>query len=34
MYKKHLISDEAYKKGQDEYQNELGKYRSRVGGQD
>ncbi len=34
MYKKHLISDEAYKKGQDEYQNELGKYRSRVGSQD
>ena len=34
MYKKHLISDEAYKKGQDEYQNELGKYRSRVGAQD
>ncbi len=34
MHKKHLISDEAYKKGQDEYQNELGKYRSRVGGQD
>jgi hypothetical protein len=34
MYKKHLISDEAYKKGQDEYQNELGKYRSRVGGQE
>ena len=34
MYKKHLISDEAYKKGQDEYQNELGKYRSRVAGQD
>jgi hypothetical protein len=34
MYKKHLISEEAYKKGQDEYQNELGKYRSRVGGQD
>jgi hypothetical protein len=34
MHKKHLISDEAYQKGQDEYQNELGKYRSRVGGQD
>jgi hypothetical protein len=34
MYKKHLISDEAYKKGQDEYQNELGKYRNRVSGQD
>jgi hypothetical protein len=34
MYKKHLISDEAYKKGQDEYQNELGKYRSRVSSQD
>ena len=34
MYKKHLISDEAYKKGQDAYQNELGKYRSQVGGQD
>jgi len=34
MYKKHLISDEAYKKGQDEYQNELGKYRSRVSTQD
>jgi cytoskeletal protein RodZ len=34
MHKKHLISDEAYKKGQDEYQNELGKYRSRVSGQD
>jgi cytoskeletal protein RodZ len=34
MYKKHLISDEAYKKGQDEYKNELGKYRSQVGGQD
>jgi hypothetical protein len=34
MYKNHLISDEAYKKGQDEYQNQLGKYRNRVGGQD
>jgi hypothetical protein len=34
MYKKHLISEEAYKKGQDEYQNELGKYRSRVSSQD
>ncbi len=34
MYKNHLISDEAYKKGQDEYQNELGKYRNRVSGQD
>ena len=34
MYKKHLISEEAYKKGQDEYQNELGKYRSRVNSQD
>jgi len=34
MYKRHLISEEAYKKGQDEYQNELGKYRSRVNSQD
>jgi hypothetical protein len=34
LHKKHLISDEAYQKGQDEYKNELGKYRSRVGGQD
>jgi hypothetical protein len=34
MYKKHLISDEAYKKGQDEYQDEMGKYRSRVSSQE
>ena len=34
MHKKHLISDEAYKKGQDEYQNALGKYRSTVSGQE
>jgi cytoskeletal protein RodZ len=34
MHKNHLISEEAYKKGQDEYQNELGKYRNRVSGQD
>lgn len=34
MYKKHLISEEAYKKGQDEYQTELGKYRSQMSGQD
>jgi hypothetical protein len=34
MYKKHLISDEAYKKGQDEYRDQMGKYRSLVSGQD
>jgi type IV secretory pathway VirB10-like protein len=31
MYQKHLISPEAYKKGQDEYKNEIGKYRSALG---
>ncbi|HEX6564257.1 MAG TPA: hypothetical protein VF020_08235 [Chthoniobacterales bacterium] len=32
QHKKHEISDEAYKKGQQEYQAELAKYRSVVGG--
>jgi hypothetical protein len=32
MYQKHLISDEAYKKGQDEYKNEMAKYRNTLNG--
>jgi hypothetical protein len=32
MYQKHVISSEAYKKGQDEYKNEIAKYRNAVGG--
>jgi type IV secretory pathway VirB10-like protein len=32
MYQKHLISDEAYKKGQDEYKSEMAKYRSTFNG--
>jgi hypothetical protein len=31
MYQKHLISSEAYKKGQDEYKNEIAKYRNALG---
>ncbi|MBV9274203.1 MAG: hypothetical protein JO333_09940 [Verrucomicrobia bacterium] len=32
MYKKHLISEEEYKKGQSEYQEAIAKYRNTVGG--
>ena len=32
MYRKHEISSEAYKKGQDEYKNEIAKYRNAVSG--
>jgi hypothetical protein len=32
MYKKHLISEEEYKKGQSEYQEAISKYRNAVGG--
>jgi hypothetical protein len=32
MYQKHVISSEAYKKGQDEYKSEMAKYRSAVNG--
>jgi hypothetical protein len=32
MYKKHLISEEEYKKGQNEYQEAIAKYRNTVGG--
>jgi hypothetical protein len=32
MYQKHEISSEAYKKGQDEYQSEMAKYRSALNG--
>jgi type IV secretory pathway VirB10-like protein len=34
MYQKHVISSEAYKKGQDEYQSEMAKYRSALTGDD
>jgi hypothetical protein len=30
MYQKHLISSEAYKKGEQEYKSEIEKYRSEV----
>jgi hypothetical protein len=29
-YQKHLISSEAYKKGEREYKSEIGKYRSEI----
>jgi hypothetical protein len=32
MYQKHEISSEAYKKGQDEYQSEMAKYRNALNG--
>jgi hypothetical protein len=32
MYRKHQISDEAYRKGQDEYKSEMAKYRSTFNG--
>jgi hypothetical protein len=32
MYKKHLISEEEYKKGQNEYQEAIVNYRNKVGG--
>jgi hypothetical protein len=32
QYRNHEISDEAYKKGQKEYQAEMAKYRNVVGG--
>jgi hypothetical protein len=32
MYRKHEISEEAYKKGQDEYKSEMAKYRSALDG--
>jgi hypothetical protein len=34
MYQKHLISSEAYKKGQDEYRDAMAKYHNRVGGEE